>query len=234
MPLLLHNGDTLCFAKGSHTRGIGQVADYLSVTTTEEVECNDVVPVSLGDCILFDARVYHASTSFPAFPQSLTGPSLRIAIGIQWLTPGGLDGLKPGVYHRWPDEDIPPPVPLQTMRENNIFGMDTAGHFLKIALITLEKRRLSGQSSSILKIDMNFSETRNFSTLELASRFSNREDVLVIDVLHSFGCDVEKTQKALLLYTLYRKAAQKHYGETQGPKIFKPLYDHLIVKVLSV
>lgn len=109
VPLYLDNGDTLAFAAGSHKNKI-DFKDFLqtSPSKVDPPPCMDIIDVSLGDCILFDARVWHKSTKMPYTAGNVADKSLRLAIGIQWLTPGGLDGLTTsGTCFRWPDSDVP-------------------------------------------------------------------------------------------------------------------------------
>ena len=234
VPLLLRHADTLAFAKGSHRHGIRDIEDFLSSTADRSggaaaaaaaaaaVVCEDTVEVSLGDCILFDARTWHASTPLPpGFDDSL-----RLAIGIQWLTPGGLDGLQPGAYHRFPESDVPSHVSLAAMREKGVFGMDTAGYFLKKALVLLECALMHSDDTS-----GNQQPDSSFSSLALAEKFSGGESG-VVAALQSAGCDVSLVQEALRRYVLFRRAAAKHFGEAQGTRIFKPLHEHLIAPVM--
>ena len=58
--------------------------------------CTNVINVSIGDCLLF-ARIWYASTSFPSNNKE-TKKSLRLALGIQWLTLQNLESLR--VCHR--------------------------------------------------------------------------------------------------------------------------------------
>jgi hypothetical protein len=244
--LLMHNADTLCFAKGSHKHGIADVEDFLQVNASaqlaaddgvdkghQHVSCGDVVNVTLGDCILFDARVWHGSTPFPAVTDG--SGSLRLAIGIQWLTPGGLDGLSPGVYFRWPESDIPRHINLGALRDRKVFGMDTAGHFLKLALVKLDETTVEGAGTFGTGCvgRESFRPLEKQSTLALARKFSKQDDLLVTAKLKLMGCDVERAQSALMRYVLFRQAARKHFGEAQGTKIFTPIYDHFIKYVLS-
>ena len=237
-PLVLQNGDTLALAKGSHKQGIKNVVDFLRRPAEEHIEpapkCEEVIDdIALGDCIVFDARTWHRSTEMVAKEGET---SLRIAIGIQWITPGGLDGLSPGVYHRWPDSDQPVQADVDRMRANNVFGMDTAGYFLKNALVKLNElkyqRATPGETTGEV-VQPGLSRD-SVSTLKLAVLFSNDDDSEVKTVLHAAGCDVEKAQTALKRYVLLRKAATLHYGEVQGTKIFGPLYDFVIKPVLGM
>lgn len=252
IPLVLENGDTLALAKGSHKLGIQKVVDFLRRPVEETVlvapECNDIIDdISLGDCILFDARTWHRSTSMP---RSETAPSLRLAIGIQWITPGGLDGCSPGVFSRWPDSDLPELADVAGMRARNIFGMDTAGYFLKNALIKLNERRnlrapgaaqhvCAGATDESLADGLNASGSSSVSresqsTYGLAADFSASDDDTVKEILSAAGCDVKKAQDALQFYVLFRKAAWHHYGEAQGTKVFGPLYEYVIKPVLGI
>lgn len=238
VPLVLKNADTLAFAVGSHKLGVSEVADFLycelpvCVNTVKKEEtkghvssppsCDEAVGVSLGDCILFDARVWHASTPFPPVDQREgDGEVLRLAIGIQWLTPGGLDGLSPGAYHRWPDGDVPAKVNVSELREKGIFCMDTAGWFLKKALIQIKK--LEDNFKGHLE------STDIQSTIALAKHYSNTEDVTVSETLKLAGCeDITAVQIALERYLRFRRAGGLFFGELQGPMVFAPLLQFLI------
>eukprot|EP01034_Spumella_vulgaris_P038833 gene38833-47956_t len=239
VPLKMHNADTLCFAKGSHKTGIADIEDFLQVNKTADggeesrtssepprphVVCDTVENVTLGDCILFDARVWHGSTPLPSLLEG--DHSLRLAIGIQWLTAGGLDGLSPGVYFRWPESDIPKQIDLKGLRDHKVFGMDTAGHFLKLALVKLDESFCENSAQA------SHDATKTYSTLGLAEKFSQQNNQEVQLVLQRAGCDVTRAQDSLSRYVLFRRAARLHFGEAQGTKIFKPLYEDLIKPVL--
>ena len=218
VPLLLENADTLAFAKGSHKLGIAKVADFLNPLEVREEAptCNDVVPVSLGDCLLFDARTWHKSTPFPTHATAGHCKPLRLAIGIQWLTPGGLDGIIPGEYFRYPDKDVPEKVSVPDMRDKRVFGIDTAGFFLKRALVRLV--------DEMGLVTVNRSSTLGMAEAVLAPTL--REEMSV--VLRKFGCDYEQVQGAMRRYVLFRRAGRCHFGEAQGTKIFAPLRELFI------
>lgn len=228
VPLLLRNADTLAFAPGSHRGPIFPVQDFLD-TKSESVMlpdcCDALTNVSLGDCILFDSRVVHKSTRMPTIYSSADpinqSDGLRLAIGIQWLTPGGLDGLQPGSYFRWPAEDVPSQVNLEQKRKSRVFGIDTAGYFLKKALAHL--------SESISKSSIDFEK---HSTFKLAEVFADSENIDANEVLKRYDLDPDAVHQSLKRYVLFRRAAMANFGELQGVKIFKPLYDTLIAPFL--
>jgi len=259
IPLLLKNADTMAFARASHKMGIGLVEDFLSVDGNAQKPpslkvippCEDVVFPVLGDCLLFDARTWHCSTPFPATAFSAASSTsdhhhLRLAIGIQWLTPGGLDGLKPGAYFRWPSHHIPDVVDVEAMRREGKFGMDTAGHFLKCALICLEKEFESLLRNSETLMTSNATRSRfldfsnctkeyfdSFSTIKLAEKFSDPSNTLAATAMQSLGCvSIAEARQALSLYVLMRKAAKLHAGEAQGTKMFAGLLTHFIQPIL--
>mmetsp|Transcript_23615 Transcript_23615/g.33851 ORF Transcript_23615/g.33851 Transcript_23615/m.33851 type:complete len:454 (-) Transcript_23615:49-1410(-) len=263
IPLLLKNADTMAFAKGSHKMGIGKVEDFLSVdgdihyssNSMKIPSCDDVVTTALGDCILFDARTWHCSTNFPATTTTATTlyPShlhhLRLAIGIQWLTPGGLDGLKPGAYFRWPSQHVPEFIDVRAMQREGKFGMDTSGYFLKCSLICLEnefqsllgnnesymKHLLGGACSKRFLIFSDYPKDyfQSYSTIKLAEKFSDPSNSLVVTAMQNLGCaSIAEAQKALFLYVLMRKAASLHAGEAQGTKVFNGLWTNLIQTIL--
>ena len=206
------------------------------MTSSLGCEVEDTVHVTLGDAILFDARTLHRSTPFPPCDLSSdsTNVSLRLAIGIQWLTPGGLDGLRPGTYFRWPSSDIPTHVNLQDIRRRKVFGMDTAGWFFKRALVkvdTLPELVVSGVTVSDFA-ELSDEVIRSYCTLRLAETYA---DSAFADKLTQAGCeDVASAQIALRRYILMRRATLKHFGETQGPDLFNQIYEWIIKPVLQL
>lgn len=220
VPLLLRNADTLCFARGSHKEGINAMVDFLEDSKPPLTpECTDIVDLTLGDVVLFDSRTWHASTALPSTV------SLRLAIGIQWLTPGGLDGLSNGEYFRYPDSDLPSFVDLRQLKQKNIFCMDTSGYFLKKALVALDMK----SRSKVTDFDIE-EEMKTASTFKLAEKFCD-DNEKVKEILQSNHLNI-MVQTALRKYVLFRKAAHRHFGESQGPQIFRPLYESLIKPIL--
>ena len=228
IPLVLHNADTLAFQPGSHKRGIQSMSDILLPHTQSSFLDNEevVANITLGDALLFDARTLHRSTMFPECGTE----SLRLAIGIQWSTAGGLDGLEnPGSYYRYPPKDIPAYVDVEGMRRNKTFGMDTAGWFLKRALVKVSAEN-DFQNSDFSQLSDK--DVEKYSTLKLAEAFA-RDGTESKEKLHAAGCtDIGKAQLALKKYVLMRQAAQKHFGEAQGPAIFESIYNWVVKPVL--
>lgn len=261
VPLVLNNSDTLAFTRGSHKMEVSPVADFLSTASNVEAttqQCDTAVPVQYGDAILFDARVWHRSTAFPPADSVETSSSgLRLAVGIQWLTPGGLDGLKQGAYFRWPESDVPATVDVMALRRKGIFGVDTAGWFLKCALLAVKEEidAIRGESVHSVPSEYRSSSDRNqkkkdrylrfvdpdnphvcelqlFSTLSMAAEICNEANAVAVDVLRKLKCSPSEAQSALKRYVLFRKASRRDFGEAQGAKVFGPLHNYFINPIL--
>jgi hypothetical protein len=192
-------------------------------------ECEEVVQVVVGDCILFDARTLHASISLPV---TRTG-SLRLAIAIQWISEGGLDGATPGSHPRWPASDVPPLMNTATMYET--FGMDSAGRFLKRALVTVKCPSVRADQGDDTE-SQNPLFLESLSTLDLATELSSPENDASRSALRHAGCDtdalVDRAQEALRQYVMLRRAGKLHFGEGQGGRVFQALNDYLIKLVM--
>ena len=196
-----------------------------------------MLEVEVGDCILFEARIWHKSTELPTHQSE---ESLRLAIGIQWLAPGGLDGVMPGAYPRWPTSDIPDIVDVDDLRKRGVFGIDTAGYFLKRALIYVHNAVMAQKEDDAAKsiagaipIPLNSTavSTAELAT-ELVAHIDNQESTNA-HVLQVLGCDAQQVRKALNRYVLFRRASKLHFGETQS-SVFGPLRDHFIRNIMHL
>ncbi|KAJ1423201.1 hypothetical protein B484DRAFT_480776 [Ochromonadaceae sp. CCMP2298] len=301
VPLLLQNADMLAFAPGSHLLGVREVQDVLlqagqgTGTGSEQgthgpvPECDQVVSLGLGDCVLFDARAWHRSTPLP-LPLDL--PALRLAVGIQWLTAGGLEGLRPGTYHRYPACDVPAHVDVPALRAGGVFCMNTAGWFLKCALLCVEEHMhragcywagggagADGGEGGGVPLVLNLSHKPRYlqfshqgelpgSTLAMAVALCGGKEGgsgkgvrgngsgsggeggdrgeagsgggvegeggsdEVVAALKALDCDPTQALRALRRYVLLRRAVRRHFGESQGTKVWEPLLQHLVKPVL--
>ena len=241
VPLILETADALAFAKGSHRGGLCPAQDFLYTSPPGAQAaagdappipaCDAPVAVDIGDCIVFDARAWHASTPMPV---SATR-GLRLAIGIQWLAPGGLDGAPPGRYPRWPEGDVPARADVSRLRRDRVFGIDTAGYWLKQALVRLKLGPPAGvveePGSAVLVFD-----PEAYSTLALAEEFGRAGDAAAQRALRCGGLGTEDAvlaaQRALRRYALFRRAARRHFGECQGAVVFGPVFEDVVKPVL--
>lgn len=112
------------------------------------------------------------------------------------------------------------------MRIRKVWGMDTAECFLKTACIKLIDMYHSPRATE--------DHLKCFSTVEIATWFSDLNNSNAVSALKSAGCNASAAQVALQRYVLFRKATKLHYGEAQGTRIFTPLYDNFIKRVLDM